>query len=58
LPQADLLRRAQVALLFQTVKERVECAGAKPVPVSGQFLNNARAEDRLLAGVRENVKPD
>jgi hypothetical protein len=40
------------------VKERVERAGAKPVAMSRELFNNPRAEDRLLAGVIKNVKPD
>jgi hypothetical protein len=52
-------RRSNVALSFQAVKNRVKRARTDPVPVAGEFLNHAEAEDgRLVDGVMKDVQAD
>jgi hypothetical protein len=51
-----LAGRAQVALLFQTVKDRIERAGTEFIAVSSQLLDEPEAEDTAFRGMMKNVK--
>ena len=50
--------RTQVTLFLQSVQERVKASGANSITVTRQFLDHAKAEDRLFGSVMQDVKPD
>jgi len=43
---------------LQSVKERIESAGADPVTVMLELLHHRQAEDRLVRGMDEHVNAD
>ena len=53
-----LLSGAEVALPFETAKQRIKRAGADAVAVAREFFHHAEAEDGLLDGVMEDVEAD
>src|SRR5271157_647753 len=52
------LGRPQVSLFLEGVQQGIEGPGADPVAVPGQLLDHAQAEDGLMRGVMQHVKPD
>ena len=49
---------AQIALLLQAVKQRIQTPGTDAVAVPRQFLDHAQPEDRLFDGVMQDVQAD
>src|SRR5581483_10024867 len=49
---------AQVSLLFEPLKERIQASGADAVAMSREFLDHAEAEDGPFHSVMENVQAD
>ncbi len=43
---------------FEAVEQRVDGSGAQPIAVSREFFDDAEAEDRLQAGMMQDVESD
>ena len=52
------LLRAQIALLFETLEQRIQAARADAVAVARELFDHAQAEYGLLHRVMENMEPD